>query len=57
MAHSVAAKFVTINPIAEDVDGKKEPQVILIPTDAWMTWTMHKVGNDAKTMTEHYKDK
>jgi hypothetical protein len=65
MAHSVA-KFATINPIAEDVEGKifafigdrlsnKEPQAILIPTNAWRMWTKHKVGNDMKTMTEHYK--
>jgi hypothetical protein len=51
MAHSVA-KFATINPIAEDVDGKifafigdrlsdQEPQAILIPTNAWTTWTTH----------------
>jgi hypothetical protein len=67
MAHSVA-KFATTNPIAEDVDGKiftfigdrlsnQEPQAILIPTNAWTTWTMHKVGNNVKMMTEHYKDK
>ncbi len=67
MAHSVA-KFATINPIAEDVEGKifafigdrlsnKEPQAILIPTNAWTTWMTHKVGNNVKMMTEHYKDK
>jgi hypothetical protein len=66
MAHSVA-KFATINPIVEDVDGKifafignrlsnQEPQAILIPTNAWMTWTTHNVGNVVKMMTEHYKD-
>ena len=64
MAHSVA-KFATINPITEDVDGKifafignrlsdQEPWAILIPTNAWTTWTTHKVGKDVKTMTEHY---
>jgi hypothetical protein len=67
MAHSVA-KFATINPIAEDVDGKifafignrlsgQEPQAILIPTNAWRTWTTHKVGMDVKMMTDHYKDR
>jgi hypothetical protein len=67
MAHSVA-KFATINPIAEDVDGKifafigdrlsnQEPQAILIPTNAWTTWMTHKVGADVKMMTEHYKDR
>jgi hypothetical protein len=67
MAHSVA-KFATINPIAEDVDGKifafigdrlsdQEPRAILIPTNAWTTWTTHKVGTDVKTMTDHYKDR
>ncbi len=65
MAHSVA-KFATINPITEDVDGKifafignrlsdQEPRAILIPTNAWTTWTTHKVGKDVKMMTEHYK--
>ncbi len=64
MAHSIA-KFATINPIAEGVDGKifafisnrlndQEPRAILIPTNAWTTWTTHKVGKDVKTMTEHY---
>jgi hypothetical protein len=58
VAHSIA-KFATINQIAEDVDGKifafigdrlsdQEPQAILIPTNAWMTWTMHKVGNNVE---------
>ncbi len=67
MAHSVA-KFTTINPIAEDMDEKifafigdrlsdQEPQAILIPTIACMTWTTHKVSKDVKTMTEHYKDR
>ncbi len=67
MAHSVA-KFATINPIAEYVDGKifafigdrlsnQEPHAILIPTNAWMMWTTHKVGKDVKAMTEHYKDR
>jgi hypothetical protein len=67
MAHSVA-KFATINSIAEDVDGKifafigdrlsnQEPWAILIPTNAWTTWTTHKVGKEVKTMTEHYKDR
>jgi hypothetical protein len=51
MAHSVA-KFATINPIAEDMDGKifafisdrlsnQETQAILIPTNAWTTWMTH----------------
>ncbi len=67
IAHSVK-KIATINPIAEDVDRKifafignrlsnQEPQAISISTNAWTTWTMHKVGNNVKTMTEHYKDK
>jgi hypothetical protein len=67
MAHSVA-KFATINPIADNVDGKifafignrlsdQEPQAILIPTNAWITWRAHKVGNDVKKMLEHYKEK
>jgi hypothetical protein len=67
MAHSVA-KFATINPITEDVDGKifafignrlsdQEPWAILIPTNAWTNLTTHKVGKDVKTMTEHYKDR
>ncbi len=54
--------------MAEDVDGKifafigdklsnQEPRAILIPTNAWTTWTTHKVGMDVKTMTEHYKDR
>jgi hypothetical protein len=65
MAHSVA-KLATINPIAEDMDGKifafignrlsdQEPQSSLIPTNAWTTWTTHKFSTDVKTMTEHYK--
>jgi hypothetical protein len=67
MAHSVA-KFATINPIAEDVDGKifafiddrlsnQEPQAILIPTNEWTTWMTCKVSTDVKRMTEHYKDR
>jgi hypothetical protein len=67
MAHSIA-KFATINPIAEDVDGKifafigdrlsnQESQAILIPTNTWTTWTTHKVNKDMKTMTDHHKDK
>ena len=58
MAHS-AAKFATINPMADNVDGKifafigdrlnnQEPQAILIPTNAWLTWSSHKVANDEK---------
>jgi hypothetical protein len=56
MAHS-AAKFATINPMADDVDGKiftffgdrlknQEPRAILIPTNAWLTWSSHKVANN-----------
>jgi hypothetical protein len=67
MAHSVA-KFVTVNPIAGEVDGKffafignrrtdQEPRAVLIPNNAWMTWGNHKVGGDTKAMIEHYKDK
>jgi hypothetical protein len=67
MAYSVA-KFATINPIADDVDAKifafigdrisdQEPRAILIPTNEWITWTTHKVGNDMKKMLEHYKEK
>ncbi len=67
MAHSVA-KFATVNPIAGEVDGKifgfigdrqmdQEPRTVLIPTNAWMTWATHKVGGDAKAMTDHYRDK
>jgi hypothetical protein len=67
MAHSVA-KFATVNPIAGEVDGKifgfignrqmdQEPRAVLIPTNAWMTWAYHKVGGDAKAMTDHYRDK
>ncbi len=67
MVHSIA-KFATINPTAEDVDGtifafigdrlsNQEPQAILILTNAWTTWMTHKVGNNVKMMTEHYKDK
>jgi hypothetical protein len=67
MAHS-AAKFATINPMADNVDAKifafigdrlknQEPRAILIPTNAWLTWPSHKVANDEKTMLDHYKDK
>jgi hypothetical protein len=67
MAHSVT-KIATINPIADNVDGKifafignrlsnQEPQAILIPTNVWITWTTHKVGNYMKKMLEHYKEK
>jgi hypothetical protein len=67
MAHSVA-KFVTVNPIAGEVNGKifgftgnrqmdQEPRAVLIPTIAWMAWAYHKVGGDAKAMTDHYRDK
>jgi hypothetical protein len=67
MAHSVA-KFATINPIADDMDGKifafigdrlsdQEPRAILIPTNTWITWMTHKVGNNMKKMLEHYKEK
>ncbi len=67
MAHS-AAKFATISPMADNVDGKifafigdrlktQEPQAILIPTNAWLTWTSHKVTNNERMMLEHYKDK
>jgi len=66
MAHS-AAKFATISPMADDVDGKifafigdrldtQEPQAILIPANAWTTWTMYKVNDGEKPMLEHYKD-
>ena len=67
MAHS-AAKFATISPMADDVDGKifafigdrletQEPQAILIPMNAWLTWMSHKVTDNKRTMLEHYKDK
>ncbi len=67
MAHS-AAKFATINPMADDVDGKifafigdrlanQEPRAILIPAKAWLTWSSHKVANNEKTMLDPYKDK
>ncbi len=67
MAHSVA-KFATVNPIAGEVDGMifgfigdrqmdQEPRAVLIPTNAWMAWAYHKVGGDAKAMTDHYHDK
>jgi hypothetical protein len=67
MAHSVA-KFATVNPNAAEVDGKifgfignrridQEPRAVLIPTNAWMTWATHKVGGDAKAMTDHYHNK
>ncbi len=67
MAHS-AAKFATINPMVDNVDGKifafigdrlanQEPRAILISTNAWLTWSSHKVANDKKTMLDHYKDK
>ncbi len=67
MAHSIA-KFATINPIADDVDGKifafignrlsdQEPRSILIPTNVWIMWTTHKVSNDTKKMLEHFKEK
>jgi hypothetical protein len=66
MAHS-AAKFATISPMADNVDGKiftfigdrldtQEPQAILIPASAWMTWKTYKVNDDEKPMLEHYKD-
>ena len=66
MAHS-AAKFATISPMADDVDGKifafigdrldtQEPRAILIPATAWTTWTTYKVNNDEKPMLAHYKD-
>ncbi len=67
MAHSVA-KFATINPITDNVDGKifafigdrlcdQEPRAILIPTNTWIMWTTHKVSKDVKKMLEHYKEK
>jgi hypothetical protein len=67
MAHSVA-KFATVNPIAGEVVVKifgfigdrrmdQEPRAVLIPTNAWMAWANHKVGGDAKAMTDHYHDK
>jgi hypothetical protein len=67
MAHS-AAKFATINPMVDNVNGKifafignrlknQEPRAILIPTNAWLTWLSYKVANDEKTMLDHYKDK